>query len=66
MFKDTPILAAIAILEMLQQARNFGAIHYRFTEVITMAGFFYLVFSLVACAIMQSVSFWLHRRYHPQ
>ncbi|MER8467738.1 ectoine/hydroxyectoine ABC transporter permease subunit EhuD, partial [Mesorhizobium sp. M1396] len=66
MFKDTPILAAIAILEMLQQARNFGAANYRFTEVITMAGFFYLVFSLVASAIVQSVSLWLHRRYHLQ
>lgn len=66
MFKDTPILAAIAILEMLQQARNFGAVHYRFTEVITMTGLFYLVFSLVASAIVQSVSLWLHRRYHLQ
>ncbi|RWQ13496.1 ectoine/hydroxyectoine ABC transporter permease subunit EhuD [Mesorhizobium sp.] len=66
MFKDTPILAAIAILEMLQQARNFGAGHYRFIEVITMAGFFYLVFGLVASAIVQSVSFWLQRRYHLQ
>ncbi|MER8772189.1 ectoine/hydroxyectoine ABC transporter permease subunit EhuD [Mesorhizobium sp. M0960] len=66
MFKDTPILAAIAILEMLQQARSFGAAHYRFTEVITMAGFFYLVFSLVASAIVQWVSLWLRRRYHLQ
>ncbi|MER9587060.1 ectoine/hydroxyectoine ABC transporter permease subunit EhuD [Mesorhizobium sp. M0276] len=66
MFKDTPILAAISILEMLQQARNLGASNYRFTEVITMAGFFYLVFSLVASAIVQSVSVWLHRRYHLQ
>ncbi|PSH54977.1 ectoine/hydroxyectoine ABC transporter permease subunit EhuD [Phyllobacterium sophorae] len=66
MFKDTSILAAIAILEMLQQARNFGAANYRFIEVITMAGFFYLVFSLVASAIVQSVSLWLNRRYHLQ
>ncbi|TIO37273.1 MAG: ABC transporter permease subunit, partial [Mesorhizobium sp.] len=66
MFKDTPILAAIAILEMLQQAKNFGANNYRYIEVITMVGFFYLVFSLVASAIVQSVSFWLNRRYHLQ
>ncbi|RWJ38935.1 ectoine/hydroxyectoine ABC transporter permease subunit EhuD [Mesorhizobium sp.] len=66
MFKDTSILAAIAILEMLQQARNFGAANYRFIEVITMAGFFYLVFSLLASAIVQSVSVWLNRRYHLQ
>jgi polar amino acid transport system permease protein len=64
MFKDTPILAAIAILEMLQQAKNFGAENYRYIEAITMAGFFYLFFSLVASAIVQSVSFWLNRRYH--
>lgn len=66
MFKDTPILAAIAILEMLQQAKNFGAENYRYIEAITMAGFFYLVFSLVASAIVQAVSFWLNRRYHLQ
>ena len=66
MFKDTPILAAIAILEMLQQAKNFGAENYRYIEAITMAGVFYLVFSLIASAIVQTVSFWLNRRYHLQ
>ncbi|WEJ08617.1 ectoine/hydroxyectoine ABC transporter permease subunit EhuD [Sinorhizobium prairiense] len=64
MFKDTPVLAAIAILEMLQQAKNFGAENYRYVEAITMVGFFYLVISLIASAIVQSVSFWLNRRYH--
>lgn len=66
MFKDTAILAAIAILEMLQQAKNFGAENYRYIEAITMAGAFYLVFSLVASAIVQTVSVWLRRRYHLQ
>ncbi|BCG97354.1 MULTISPECIES: ectoine/hydroxyectoine ABC transporter permease subunit EhuD [unclassified Mesorhizobium] len=66
MFKDTPILAAISILEMLQQAKNFGAENYRYIEAITMAGVFYLVFSLVASAIVQGISFWLQRRYHLQ
>ncbi|MGX5805957.1 ectoine/hydroxyectoine ABC transporter permease subunit EhuD [Bradyrhizobium sp. Arg314] len=64
MFKSTPILAAISILEMLQQAKSFGAENYRFIEAIAMAGFFYLVLTLVASAIVQSVSFWLNRRYH--
>ncbi|KUM23156.1 ectoine/hydroxyectoine ABC transporter permease subunit EhuD [Mesorhizobium loti] len=64
MFKETPILAAIAILEMLQQAKNFGSEHYRYIEPIVMAGFFFLVFSLVASAIVQSVSVWLNRLYH--
>ncbi|MER8899643.1 ectoine/hydroxyectoine ABC transporter permease subunit EhuD [Mesorhizobium sp. M0676] len=64
MFKSTPILAAIAILEMLQQAKIFGGNNYRYIEAITMAGFFYLVFTLVASAIVQSVSVWLNRRYH--
>lgn len=66
MFKDAPILAAIAIPEMLQQAKNFGANNYRYIEAIVMVGFFYLVFSLVASAVVQSVSFWLNRRYHLQ
>ncbi|RWE21534.1 MAG: ectoine/hydroxyectoine ABC transporter permease subunit EhuD [Mesorhizobium sp.] len=66
MFKETPILAAIAILEMLQQAKNFGSEHYRYIEPIIMAGFFFLVFSLVGSAIVQSVNVWLNRRYHLQ
>ncbi|CCV09270.1 putative amino-acid ABC transporter permease protein y4tG [Mesorhizobium metallidurans STM 2683] len=66
MFKDTPILAAIAILEMLQQAKNFGSNNYRYIEAITMAGAFYLVFSLVASAMVHAVSIWLNRRYHLQ
>ncbi|PBB77805.1 ectoine/hydroxyectoine ABC transporter permease subunit EhuD [Mesorhizobium sp. WSM3879] len=66
MFKETPTLAAVAILEMLQQAKKFGAEHYRYTEAIIMAGFFFLVFSLVASAILQLVSLWLNRRYHLQ
>ncbi|WP_373415017.1 ectoine/hydroxyectoine ABC transporter permease subunit EhuD [Ensifer aridi] len=64
MFKDTPMLAAIAILEMLQQAKNFGANNYRYIEAITMVGFFYLVFSLVASAVVQALSVWLYRRLH--
>ncbi|MGX5832473.1 ectoine/hydroxyectoine ABC transporter permease subunit EhuD [Mesorhizobium sp. 43Arga] len=66
MFKDAPILAAIAIPEMLQRAKNFGGENYRYIEAITMVGFFYLVFSLVASAIVQAVSLWLNRRYHLQ
>ncbi|TIL44448.1 ectoine/hydroxyectoine ABC transporter permease subunit EhuD [Mesorhizobium sp.] len=66
MFKDTPVLAAIAILEMLQQAKNFGSNNYRYIEAITLAGAFYLVFSLVASAMVQAVCIWLNRRYHVQ
>ncbi|RUZ91920.1 ABC transporter permease subunit, partial [Mesorhizobium sp. M7A.F.Ca.US.003.02.2.1] len=66
MFKDTPVLAAISIFEMLQQAKNFGGNNYRYIEAITMCGFFYYVFSLVASAIVQSVRVWLNRRYHLQ
>ncbi|MER9445760.1 ABC transporter permease subunit [Mesorhizobium sp. M0340] len=61
-----PILAAVAILEMLQQAKNFGANNYRYTEAIIMVGFFFLVFSLAASAVVQAVSFWLNRPYHLQ
>ncbi|RWF86833.1 ectoine/hydroxyectoine ABC transporter permease subunit EhuD [Mesorhizobium sp.] len=66
MFKETPILAAIAILEMLQQAKIFGANNYRYTEAIVMVGFFFLMFSLAASAIVQFVSIWLNRRYRLQ
>lgn len=50
MFKDTPLLAAIAVAELLKTAKEIGAVHFRYLEPLTMIGVFFLILSLVAAA----------------
>lgn len=48
MFKYTPLLLAITVMEMVGQAREVGAVHFQFIEPYTVAGLFFLVISLLA------------------
>ncbi|MEP3349216.1 MAG: ectoine/hydroxyectoine ABC transporter permease subunit EhuD [Marinomonas sp.] len=48
MFKETPQLSAITLLEMLQVAKIIGSENFRYLEPFTMVGILYLIFSLVA------------------
>ena len=48
MFKETPLLAAIGVAELLHAAREIGNFHYRFIELYTLIGLFFIVMSLVA------------------
>lgn len=48
MFKETPVLLAIAVIELVATARIIGNDTFRYTEPITLAGLFFLVFSMVA------------------
>jgi len=50
MFKDTPLLSAITVLEMLQQAKILGSESFRYIEPLTLVGVAFLVMSLVAAA----------------
>jgi len=58
LFKETPILSAIAVAELMQAAKVIGADTFRYTEPITLAGLFFLVMSLVSA---QGVR-WLEHR----
>lgn len=49
MFKDTPILSVITVVELLQESKNIGANSFRYTEPLTMVGILFLVLSLI-CA----------------
>jgi polar amino acid transport system permease protein len=46
MFKDTPVLSAITVVELMQQAKNIGSDTFRYLEPITMTGLFFLVISV--------------------
>ena len=48
MFKDTPLLSAITVLEMLQRAKIVSAESFRYVEPLTIVGLAFLVVSLIA------------------
>jgi polar amino acid transport system permease protein len=48
MFKDTPLLAAITVNELLQSAKLIGAERFRYLEPLTMVGLLFLVASLAS------------------
>lgn len=59
MFKETPLLSAITVLELMNQARSIANYNYRYIEPITMVGAFFLVISVVSVIGLR----WLERRY---
>lgn len=55
MFKETPQLAAIAVLELLQRAKNVGAYTFRYLEPITMVGVLFFLISYPAALLVQKL-----------
>jgi polar amino acid transport system permease protein len=62
LFKDTPLLSAIAVLELMQTAKIIGSENFRYTEPITLVGVIFLLFSLIAAGLIKLVERWLSRR----
>lgn len=48
MFKETPLLSAITVLEMLQVAKGLGSENFRYLEPFTLVGALFLLVSLPA------------------
>jgi polar amino acid transport system permease protein len=63
LFKETPLLSAIAVLELMQTAKILGSETFRYTEPITLVGLYFLVFSLVAAALVRRLEYWLKQRW---
>ncbi|KXF75225.1 ectoine/hydroxyectoine ABC transporter permease subunit EhuD [Paramesorhizobium deserti] len=59
MFKETPLLSAITVLELMNQARSIANFNYRYIEPITLVGAFFLAISLISVIGLR----WLERRY---
>jgi polar amino acid transport system permease protein len=53
MFKDTPMLSAIAVVELMQRAKIIGSESFRYLEPITIVGLFFLAMSLGAAALVR-------------
>lgn len=61
MFKETPLLAAITVLELMNQARSAANYHYKYVEPMTMVGLFFLAVSIPSVIMLRK----LEARYAP-
>lgn len=59
MFKDTPMLSAITVLELLQTAKIIGAETFRYIEPLTLVGVLFLTLSLISARMVR----FLEQRY---
>ncbi|WP_264657385.1 ectoine/hydroxyectoine ABC transporter permease subunit EhuD [Azospirillum canadense] len=48
MFKETPLLSAITVVELMSQARSIANFNYRYLEPMTLVGVLFLAISLIA------------------
>ncbi|MFF2211433.1 ectoine/hydroxyectoine ABC transporter permease subunit EhuD [Streptomyces antibioticus] len=55
MLKDTPMLMAITVLEMLGRARLFSQASFRFTEPLTVIGVAFIVISSLASLLLRTL-----------
>ena len=59
MFKETPLLSAITVLELMNQAKSVANSSYRYIEPMTLVGVFFLVMSLISVVFLR----WLEERF---
>ena len=55
MFKDTPVLSAITVVELMLQAKNIGSQSFRYVEPITLAGLFFLIISIAVSLLVRQL-----------
>ncbi|SDW64893.1 amino acid ABC transporter membrane protein 2, PAAT family [Marininema mesophilum] len=53
LFKETPMLLGITVVEMLSQAQIIGSQSFRYTEPVTLVGIFFLVLSYGASLLVK-------------
>ncbi|OOC56807.1 MULTISPECIES: ectoine/hydroxyectoine ABC transporter permease subunit EhuD [Nocardiopsis] len=58
-FKDTPLLIAIGVAELLTEAQRIGSASFRVVEVYTVVGFLFLLVSIPSAILLRR----LERRY---
>ena len=59
MFKETPLLSAITVVELMTAARSVANYSYRYLEPMTLVGVFFLVISIPAVILLRR----LERRF---
>ncbi|GAB7389038.1 ectoine/hydroxyectoine ABC transporter permease subunit EhuD [Bacillaceae bacterium] len=66
LFKETPLLSAITLVEMLQAAKTIGSQTFRYLEPITIVGFLFLVLSYPSALFVRWLEEKLNRRHERQ
>jgi polar amino acid transport system permease protein len=59
MFKETPLLSAITVLELMNEAKSIANYTYRYIEPMTMVGVFFLAVSIPSVIVLR----WMERRF---
>lgn len=62
MFKETPLLSAITLVEMLQTAKIIGSEWYRYLEPFTLVGLLFLMLSYPASLLVRRLEVRLNQR----
>lgn len=62
MIKETPLLSAIAVVEIMQEGKIIGSETFRYIEPMTLVGAFFLIVSLISMVIIRRVESWLRRK----
>jgi polar amino acid transport system permease protein len=62
MFKETPLLSAITLVELLQRAKIIGSQTFRYLEPFTMVGIIFLILSYISSLGVQRLETWSNRR----
>lgn len=62
LFKETSLLSAIGVLELMQTAKIIGSETFRYLEPVTLVGVFYLVLSLLSATLIGQTELWLKRK----
>ncbi|MGG1551346.1 ectoine/hydroxyectoine ABC transporter permease subunit EhuD [Paenibacillus ferrarius] len=55
MFKETPILSAITLVELLQTAKSIGSGSFRYIEAFTLVGFLFLLLSYPSSILIKNM-----------
>jgi polar amino acid transport system permease protein len=55
MFKETPLLSAITVLELMTVARGVANSYYRYFEPMTLVGVFFLLISVPAVIALRAI-----------
>ncbi len=53
MFKDTPLLSTITVLELLYTAKDLASQSFRYLEPLTLVGILFLILSLLAAQVVR-------------
>lgn len=55
MFKETPLLSAITVLDLMNQARSVANFNYRYLEPMTLVGVLFLAVSLISSVALRGL-----------